>query len=76
MKSASEDASRQVLFRMANDRVFNLMWGFGTEEGSFLCECSRTGCRDTVAMNGSEYVRLRDRGEYVYAPGHGGFDRR
>jgi hypothetical protein len=74
VKSADGDASRQVLFRMANDRVYNLLWGFETEEGSFLCECSRPACGDQVAMNGSEYVRLRDRGESVYAPGHGGFE--
>ena len=71
MKNASTDASREILFRMANDRIYNMAWGLEMEEGSFLCECDRPACSERIVLSGSEYVRFRDRGERVYAPGHG-----
>jgi hypothetical protein len=76
VKSTGAEASKQVLLRMANDRVYNLLWGFETHEGSFLCECSRPACSEEVAMSDSEYVRLRGRDERVYAPGHDGLGSR
>ena len=65
-KFAAEDS-----VRTANDRTYNLLWGLGEPGGAFLCEC-RTFCADDVRMTLSEYMRLRDRGETLYAPGHGG----
>ena len=62
---AAEDSVRR-----ANDRTFNVLWGLGETGGAFLCEC-RTFCTDDVQMTLSDYMRLRDRGETLYAPGHG-----
>ena len=55
--------------RAANDRIYDLVWGFEVETGSFLCECSPY-CTEEVLMSAAEYVRLRDREEPVYATGH------
>ena len=55
--------------RTANDRTFNVLWGLGETGGVFLCEC-RTFCTDEVRITLSQYMRLRDRGETLYAPGH------
>ena len=56
--------------RTANDRNYNRLLGLGEPGGAFLCEC-RTFCTDEVQMTLSEYLRLRDSGEALYAPGHG-----
>jgi hypothetical protein len=45
--------------------------GFAADNGEFLCECEGSSCIEEVPMRLSEYVRLRDREEFVYAPGHG-----
>ena len=60
----------QDLHQAANDRIHNLLWGVEAEEGSFLCECGLPSCAESVQMTCSEYVRLRDRGELIFAPGH------
>jgi hypothetical protein len=56
--------------RVANDRIYDVLWGVEAEEGSFLCECNRSSCTEEIVMTPNEYVRLRDRGELVYARGH------
>jgi hypothetical protein len=60
----------QNIPRVANDRIYDVLWGVEAEEGSFLCECNRSSCTDEVMMTPGEYVRLRDREELIYAPGH------
>lgn len=65
------DIRTQSGSRNANDHAYNVMWGFAAEDGVFLCECGDS-CADEVLMTSQEYVGLRDRGELVYAPGHGG----
>ena len=62
----SDTRSQSVL----NEGIYNAVWGFGAEDGSFLCECERSSCAEEVVMTPSAYVRLRDRGEIVIAPGH------
>ena len=57
--------------QVVNDHIYNALWGVDADEGSFLCECGNSPCPEAVPMMSSEYVRLRDRGEPVYAPGHG-----
>jgi hypothetical protein len=57
--------------KAVNDHIYNVSWGIVAEEGAFLCECSSSSCAAEVPMTPSKYVRLRDRGELVYAPGHG-----
>ena len=59
----------QSVSRMANDRLYNVLWGFDVEEGAFLCECADF-CEVRVPMTPSEYVRTCDRSDLVHAPGH------
>lgn len=54
-----------------NDRVYSMLWGVEAV-GLFRCECNRPFCTEVVLMSRDEYVRLRDRAELVYAPGHEG----
>ena len=60
----------QNIPRVANDRIYDVLWGVEAEEGSFLWECNRSSCTEEVVMTPDEYVRLRDREDLVYAPGH------
>jgi hypothetical protein len=57
--------------RAVNDHVYDALWGVNADEGAFLCECGSSPCAEVVQMTSAEYVRLRDRGELVFAPGHG-----
>ena len=66
------DSHKPSVSLMANDRIYNVLWAFGAEHGAFVCECERSSCAEEVAMTPSDYVRLRDRGEIVWAPGHDG----
>ena len=61
----------QNVHQAANDHIHGVLWATETDEGSFLCECGLPSCTETVEMTRSEYVRLRDRGELIFAPGHG-----
>jgi hypothetical protein len=65
------DATKQSVSRFVNDRVYQVLLGFAADDGAFLCECEGSSCVQEVPMRLSEYVRLRDREEFVYAPGHG-----
>ena len=62
----------QNLFRASNDHTFDVLWGTDAESGVFLCECKGQVCTEVVPMTVSEFTRLRDRHEFVYAPGHEG----
>jgi hypothetical protein len=64
------DSRNQSVPRAVNDHIYNVLWGIVAEEGAFLCECRRSSCATEVLMTPSRYVRLRDQGELVYAPGH------
>ena len=64
------DIRKLSLSRAVNDHIYNVLWGTVAEEGAFLCECRGSSCATEVVMTPSKYVRLRDRGELVYAPGH------
>jgi hypothetical protein len=66
------DSRKQGVSQMANDHIYNVLWGVAGDDGAFLCECSGSSCAVEVVMTPPEYVRLRDRGELVYAPGHDG----
>lgn len=57
------------LLRAVNDRAFTTLWGFGSEEGDFACECGRTGCSERVELTVIEYA-ARDEGQPLLAPGH------
>ena len=64
------DSRKLSVSRAVNDHIYNVLWGIVAEEGAFLCECRGSSCTTEVPMTPSKYVRLRDRGELVYAPGH------
>ena len=66
------NSQKQSVSRVANDRTYNLLWAVAAEGGAFLCECSRSSCTERIPMTPSEYVRLRERHEYVFADGHKG----
>ncbi len=55
---------------VANDHIYNALWGVEGDGGAFVCECGDSPCPEVVRMTSSQYVRLRGRGELVYAPGH------
>ena len=65
-----ESDSRERGSSMVNERIYNALWGFGAEDGAFACECGHSSCAEEVVMTPSAYLRLRDRGEIVTAPGH------
>lgn len=62
----------QSVSESPNDHAYNVLWGVAAAAGAFSCECSGSSCRAEVTMTPAEYVRLRDRGELVFAPGHHG----
>jgi hypothetical protein len=64
------DSQKQSASRIANDRTYNLLWALEAEGGAFLCECNRAFCTERIPITPSEYVRLRDRSESIYASGH------
>jgi hypothetical protein len=66
------DSRKPNVPRAVNDHLYNAMWGVAAEEGPFLCECGDSFCPVVVVMKPAEYVRLRGREEFVYAPGHEG----
>lgn len=66
--------TKQRVSRLVNDRVYQVLLGFAADDGDFLCECEGSSCIEEVSMRLSEYVRLRDREEFVYAPGHDDHD--
>jgi hypothetical protein len=57
---------------VVNNRIYEVLLRFAAADGNFLCECEGSLCLEEVPMTLSEYVRLRDREEFVYAPGHDG----
>jgi hypothetical protein len=69
-EAVETDATKQRVSRLVNDRVYQVLLGFAADNGEFLCECEGSSCIEEVPMRLSEYVRLRDREELVYAPGH------
>jgi hypothetical protein len=66
--------NKQSISRVVNDRIYEVLVRFAAEDGEFLCECDGSHCIEEVPMKLSEYVRMRDREEFVYAPGHDGHD--
>jgi hypothetical protein len=66
------DSPKPRVHRVVNDHIYNATWAIQANEGAFMCECGNSLCPEIVAMTPSKYVRLRDRGELVYAQGHGG----
>jgi hypothetical protein len=73
-EAVETDGTKQRVSRLVNDRVYQVLLSFAADGGDFLCECEASSCIEEVRMRLSEYVRLRDREEVLYAPGHDGHD--
>ena len=73
-EAVEADRTKQSVSRVVNDRVYQVLLGFAVDDGPFLCECEGSFCVEEVSMRLSEYVRLRDREEFVFAPGHDDHD--
>ena len=74
---AREDriARNEALFRSVNERVRELAATAGSRErdpvASFVCECGRADCTETVELTVAEYERVRaDPTHFVVVPGH------
>jgi hypothetical protein len=57
------------LLQAENDRTFNALWVLGVEEGSFACECGKTGCGEHMELALIEYAARED-GHALLAFGH------
>ena len=63
-----ENGTDPELLRGTNDRIYNVLWGVGAEEGNFLCECGGANCIEHVELRSIEYAARR--GQAILAPGH------
>lgn len=67
-------ARNQLVLREVNDRIYELLQGFGCEPGllaDFVCECSQTDCVQSVELALAEYKAIRStRTLLVVRPGH------
>jgi hypothetical protein len=57
-----------------NHHIREVLWGFDSSHGEFLCECERMGCTERIAMTVSDYDALRggQNGAKLLAPQHDG----
>ena len=64
-------AGNEALFREVNERIAESADRFGSEEASFICECSDSTCTERVAVSLDDYEDVRDHGaQFVLAKGH------
>jgi hypothetical protein len=54
-----EPSRHSVLMRAVNDRIFEVLSEFGSEDGEFLCECSNADCIETTQIALREYAALQ-----------------
>jgi hypothetical protein len=65
--------TNRELYREVNDRIAAVAQSLGaaTDTFTFICECSRTGCRAQIDAPIEVYARVRERpGAYLVAAGH------
>ena len=64
-------AQNEALFREVNERVREVHAGEREERISFLCECGREECTETIYLSLAEYEDVRsDATQFAVAPGH------
>jgi hypothetical protein len=64
-------ARNEALFREVNERVREVHSGDRGEHISFLCECGREECTDTITLAITEYEDVRsDPTRFAVKPGH------
>ena len=54
-----EPSRHSVLMRAVNDRIFEVLSEFGSEDGEFLCQCSNANCIETIQLTLREYAALQ-----------------
>ncbi|HKT43585.1 MAG TPA: hypothetical protein VJQ85_02220 [Gaiellaceae bacterium] len=67
-----ELARRQTVFREVNENIARLTDLVAeTDYQLFVCECSNTGCAESLELTGAEYEQVRAHGaHFVVIPGH------
>lgn len=74
MPTATRVAKNESLFREVNERIRGLADTFLVGRGDrqrFVCECSRTGCSESVELTLDEYAEVRASDvRFVIMPGH------
>lgn len=68
----SKRSSQSLLLREVNDRIFELLSEFGSDDAEVLCECSDKDCIETIPLTLGEYAALRAQPERppLKLPGH------
>ena len=70
-ESLQQLARNQALFREVNERIRELAEVSEACPTEFLCECGRTDCIVTIALDREEYEAIRSsRDSFLIAPGH------
>ena len=72
MPQAARVARNESVFRDVNERIAELAEGYVVEhEQDFVCECSRVGCSEPIALTLLEYAAVREvETQFAVAPGH------
>jgi hypothetical protein len=50
---------QQALLQAVNDRIYEILDGYGDENGNFVCECGTETCSEAVRITLREYAALR-----------------
>jgi hypothetical protein len=74
VSTAARVAKNEAAFREVNERIKDVSHafaGFGPSPVEFVCECSREGCFDLIALTLEEYAEVRAVPErFFVVPGH------
>jgi hypothetical protein len=64
-------ARTEALFRDVNERIAESAEGFGSEDASFVCECSDASCTHRVDATLESYEEVREDGAtFIVVDGH------
>lgn len=72
MTSVEQAALQQIVFREVNENIAKLTaFATDTEYCLFICECSDTGCAESLEVTTTEYESVRSEARrFVVVPGH------
>ena len=64
-------AENEVVFRRANESLERMAERKGVSDGTFLCECHRADCLETVQLSMDQYRHVREQPHhFVLRAGH------
>lgn len=68
----SQGRRHSKLMQGVNDRIFEVLTEFGSEDGDFVCECSKESCIETIQLTLREYAALQEAEDRppLKLPGH------